>query len=233
MMSGCIEKTTSLRTIGLFGGSFNPIHEGHVRLAHALCRAGIVDEVWFMVSPLNPFKQKGEHAGMLEGNYSDRVEMARLAIGEYPQLRVSTFEASLPRPSYTWNTMQALAKAYPQCTFVLMMGQDNWAQFDAWYHAQDLLANYDMIVYDRLSREPSVSSQSPSEGVRLWSHSKHTLQPIESAEPFPLFQVSSTDVRQAFATANQPFLDTWVAPAVQAYCRQHALYLAQQTNGEL
>ena len=214
-----------VKRIGIFGGSFNPIHQGHVRLALSVCLTGAVDAVWFMVSPLNPLKQQGGGAALLEGNYADRLAMARLATQEFPQLEVTDFERTLPRPSYTWSTLQALQKQYPQHEFCLMMGQDNWDHFDRWYHAEDLLSAVDMIVYGRPGSSALPSAGSPlGGGVSLWDHTCRTLRPLESDTPFPLFDVSSTDVRHAFATADRRFLARWLHPAVEAYCRAHSLY---------
>lgn len=134
-----------MKKTGIFGGSFNPIHNGHISLARQLREQAGLDEVWLMVSPLNPLKQ---HADDLLDD-EKRMQMARLALENEPQIIASDYEMHLPKPSYTWNTLQALSKDYPDREFVLLMGGDNWALFDRWYHAEDILSNYHIVVYPR------------------------------------------------------------------------------------
>ena len=98
-----------MSSIGIFGGSFNPIHKGHVALARQLLRRAQLDEVWFLVSPQNPLKPQ---SSLLDDNM--RLEMARLALKDEPCLVASDYEFHLPRPSYTWNTLQHLSQDYPQ-----------------------------------------------------------------------------------------------------------------------
>ena len=104
---------------GLFGGSFNPIHNGHISLAQQLKEQAGLDEVWLMVSPQNPLKQAGD---LLDDE--QRLLMARLAVEQVEGIVVSDYEMHLPRPSYTWNTLEALKRDYPDRQFVLMIGGD-------------------------------------------------------------------------------------------------------------
>ena len=129
--------------VGLFGGSFNPIHNGHISLALQLKEKAGLDEVWLMVSPQNPLKQGTDLL-----NDDKRLQMARLALEDTDGVVVSDYEMHLPKPSYTWNTLQALSKDYPH-EFVLLMGGDNWANFDKWYHYEDIMTNYQIVVYPR------------------------------------------------------------------------------------
>ena len=103
--------------IGLFGGSFNPIHNGHIRLAKALLEEAGLDEVWFMVSPQNPFKQNQQ---LLDDN--KRFQLVLIALKDEPNLKACAFEFNLPKPSYTWNTLQALEKTYPDNRFTILIG---------------------------------------------------------------------------------------------------------------
>ena len=130
--------------VGIFGGSFNPIHNGHISLALQLKEQAGLDEVWLMVSPQNPLKQSSD---LLDDD--QRLQMARLAVKDVEGIVVSDYEMHLPKPSYTWNTLQALSKDYPDCEFVLMIGGDNWQLFDRWYRADDIKANYRIVVYTR------------------------------------------------------------------------------------
>ena len=129
---------------GIFGGSFNPIHNGHISLARQLKEREGLDEVWLMVSPQNPLKKS---ADLLDDKA--RLEMARKALEGVEGIIASDYEMHLPKPSYTWNTLQALSRDYPEREFVLMIGGDNWQLFDRWYRAEDIKARYQIVVYTR------------------------------------------------------------------------------------
>lgn len=133
-----------MKRIGIFGGSFNPIHLGHTALAAYICELGLVDEVWLMVSPQNPLKQD-----LTLLDEQERLAMARLAVAPYPTLKASDFEFTLPRPSYTYHTLQALRAAYPNYAFSLIIGEDNWRCFDRWYRGEDIARETSIIVYPR------------------------------------------------------------------------------------
>lgn len=133
-----------MRRTGLFGGSFNPIHNGHIKLAKQLKQRAGLDEVWLMVSPLNPLKQSED---LLDDEA--RLDMAREAVKNEPGIIVSDYEMHLPKPSYTWNTLEALKRDFPDREFVLMIGGDNWTLFDKWYRADDIKKNYEIVVYTR------------------------------------------------------------------------------------
>ncbi len=134
-----------MKRIGIFGGSFNPIHVGHISLAkEILCRAKL-DEVWLMVSPQNPLKQGS--SDLLDDGL--RFEMAQRALEGVEGVKACDYEFHLPKPSYTWNTLQHLAKDYPDDTFILLIGGDNWAHFQRWRHWKDILWHHDVIVYPR------------------------------------------------------------------------------------
>ena len=133
-----------MKRIGIFGGSFNPIHLGHTALAAYICEQGLVDEVWLMVSPQNPLKRD---RALLDEN--ERLTMARLAVAPYPTLRACDFEFTLPRPSYTYHTLQALRTAYPDHEFSLIIGEDNWQSFGRWYRGEDIARETPIIVYPR------------------------------------------------------------------------------------
>jgi nicotinate-nucleotide adenylyltransferase len=133
-----------MKKIGIFGGSFNPIHCGHIALAQAVQKQCGMDEVWLMVSPQNPLKQQ---ADLLDDNL--RLELAQKALEDVEGVCASDYEFHLPKPSYTWNTLHQLSEDYPDCEFFLLIGGDNWAHFERWRQWKDILRNYDVIVYPR------------------------------------------------------------------------------------
>ena len=154
-----------MKNVGLFGGSFNPIHYGHVAIAQAVLKQCGLDEVWLMVSPQNPLKQQ---ADLLDDGL--RLQMAQKALEGVEGVKACDYEFHLPKPSYTWNTLQHLSKDYPDCRFYLLIGGDNWAHFERWRHWKDILRQYDVIVYPRDQYQGTVD--------------------------VPLLPVSSTEIRQ-------------------------------------
>ena len=160
---------------GIFGGSFNPIHNGHIQLARQLREAAGLDVVWLMVSPQNPLK---EQAGLLADDL--RLQMARQALADEPFIEASDYEFHLPRPSYTWNTLQALKDDFPDREFALLIGGDNWERFPRWYRADDIVSNYQIIVYPRRGSDIDLKS----------------LPPTVSVVEAELLDISSTDIRR-------------------------------------
>ena len=135
--------------VGLFGGSFNPIHNAHIALAKTICKEAKLDEVWFMVSPQNPLKQAQD---LLDEN--ERYEMVKLALESQAKiLKASNYEFHLERPSYTWKTLRALKLDFPQHEFSLIIGGDNWVRFPRWAHSEEILANHHIYIYPREDSE--------------------------------------------------------------------------------
>lgn len=129
---------------GLFFGSFNPIHIGHLIIANFMVTQTDLKKVCFVVSPQNPLKEKNT----LARDY-DRLHLVRLAIQDNPKLEVSDIEFSLPKPSYTIDTLMYLREKHPKKEFVLIMGGDNLATLQKWKNYAQILANYDIYVYKR------------------------------------------------------------------------------------
>ncbi|MDR0941919.1 MAG: nicotinate-nucleotide adenylyltransferase, partial [Bacteroidales bacterium] len=130
--------------IGLFFGSFNPIHIGHLAIANYMVEFTDMEQLWFVISPHNPAKNKSS----LLNNYQ-RYEMVCRAIENFPTMRASTIEFSLPQPSYTIHTLTHLEEKYPNYTFSLIMGGDNLMNFHTWKHYQLILERYHLYIYNR------------------------------------------------------------------------------------
>ena len=133
-----------MKKVGLYFGTFNPVHNGHVALGNYFLQHTGLDEVRFIVSPQNPFKKELE----LEAA-PHRLEMVRLALHEFPNLTLSEVEFSFPQPSYTITTLAYLCEKEPEVRFVLLMGADNLAFFDRWIEHQKILSLVDLYVYPR------------------------------------------------------------------------------------
>ena len=136
--------------IGLFFGSFNPIHIGHLIIADIFVENSDLDQVWFIVSPQNPFKKK---SSLL--HEFDRINMVRLAIADNPKFRDSDIEFSMPKPSFTIDTLTYLSEKHPQHQFNLIIGQDNLNTFPKWKNYKQILKNYGLLVYPRSHSKPS------------------------------------------------------------------------------
>ncbi|MBK8969557.1 MAG: nicotinate (nicotinamide) nucleotide adenylyltransferase [Saprospiraceae bacterium] len=134
--------------IGLFFGSFNPVHIGHLIIANYMASQTDLDKVWLVVSPQNPLKEKKT----LARDY-DRLHLVRLGIGDNPLLEASNIEFNLPKPSFTIDTLTHLKEKYPEREFALIMGGDNLATLHLWKSYELLVANYDIYVYKRPATE--------------------------------------------------------------------------------
>lgn len=189
-----------MKKVTLFGGSFNPIHLGHLALAKAVIDQQLADEVWCMVSPQNPLKRQNH---LLPETL--RHQLVSKALKDQEHIKASNFEFTLPRPSYTWQTLEALEVAHPQHQFSLLIGGDNWATFQQWAKWEWILERYSIIIYPR----PSYELKPPfPPRVRL----------LEA----PLFEVSSTNIREAIATGAP--VDHWLPASIVEDCKK--LYAA-------
>lgn len=160
---------------GFYGGSFNPIHNGHIALARRFLEDMKLDEVWFVVSPQNPFKR--ESNDLLDNQL--RLQIVQTAIADEPRFHATDYEFHLPTPSYTWRTLQHLAQDEPEREFTLLIGADNWASFNRWNHHEDILAHHRIAVYPR----------------RHFPIAPATLPPNVTLLRTPLYDISSTNIR--------------------------------------
>lgn len=135
------------KKIGLYFGTFNPIHSGHLVIANYLVEESDLDEVWMVVTPHNPLKKKKT---LLDDVH--RLAMVRIALEPYTKLKVSTIEFDLPQPNYTVNTLAHLEEQYPDREFCLIMGEDNLKNFHKWKNYEVILERYHIYVYPRISK---------------------------------------------------------------------------------
>jgi nicotinate-nucleotide adenylyltransferase len=187
--------------IGLFFGSFNPIHTGHLIIANYMATYTKLDQVWLVVSPQNPLKEKDS----LVHTY-DRLEMVRLAINDTENLRVSDVEFDLPQPSYTIDTLTHLKANYPEHDFSLIMGSDNLASLQKWKNYELLLRDYRFLVY-------------PRRGTELPDLASH---PSVSITETPIMELSATFIRQAIK--DKKSIRFFVPDSVIAFIESKSLY---------
>lgn len=166
--------------IGIYGGSFNPVHFGHVGLARWVVKHTDLDEVWMMVSPNNPLKDS-----RILSDEQTRLSEVRKAIEGIPGLKASDFEFRLPRPSYTANTMRALSTAYPPHIFSLIIGEDNLAILPKWREWEFLVSNFRIFVYPRHGQP---TGPLPAEIINN--------PQIIRLQGAPYFDISSTEIRE-------------------------------------
>lgn len=172
--------------IGIYGGSFNPVHFGHVGLAKWVIEHTDLDELWILVSPNNPLKDRH-----ILADEQVRLEQVRHAVADIPKVKVSDFEFHLPRPSYTANTLRALSRTYPDDVFTLIIGEDNLAIFDHWREWEYILSHYRLFVYPRHGGADSQRKV----GTQIDQYP--IAKDIVFLKDAPYFDISSTEIRNA------------------------------------
>ncbi len=187
--------------VGLFFGSFNPVHVGHMVLANYMLANTDLERIWFIVSPHNPLKQKNSLL-----HERDRLQMVTLAIGDNNKMKASNIEFKLSQPSYTVNTLAHLKEKYPSHDFVLIMGADNLENFHKWKNYEEILKQYELYVYPR----PDAN------GGLLMDHKKVTLVNA------PLMELSSTEIRKAIKEKKD--VRYFVPPAAWEYLKESHFY---------
>lgn len=190
-------------TVGILGGSFNPVHIGHLMLAEYLTQWGYVDKVWLTLSPLNPLK---EASGLIPD--LKRLAMITLATKGAVDIETCDIELSMPRPSYTIDTLDLLSKRHKTKKFKLIIGSDNWRIFDKWKDHERILDEYGVMVY-------------PRNGYPIESRYVDGMEIIEA----PTVNISSTFVRDAIVKGRDM---TYFLPAgVFKYICDNRLYMPQ------
>lgn len=165
--------------IGIFSGSFDPIHIGHIILANYIVEFTEIDKICFLVSPQSPFKADKELT-----NENLRLEMVQKALADYEHFEASNIEFSLPKPSYTVNTLEAVQEKYPEHQFTLIIGADNWASFEDWKNPERILDRFKLMVYPRLGSRITIPTKM-----------RNKVEALES----PIIEISSTFIRESIA----------------------------------
>lgn len=166
------------KRIGLFFGSFNPVHNGHLMIANYLAESGELDQLWFVISPRSPFKDESA----LIADYHRR-ELLMRAIGDYPRFRVSSVEFQLPKPSFTIDTLDFLKLKYPDYQLILIMGSDQLPGFHLWKEYDRILSDYRILVYPRRG----------SDDPEIVTPDYQTIKIVDA----PILEISSTSIRES------------------------------------
>ncbi|MDY9917424.1 nicotinate-nucleotide adenylyltransferase [Porphyromonadaceae bacterium KH3R12] len=190
------------KSVGIFSGSFNPIHIGHLILANYICEFTDLDEVWFVVSPHNPLKEAKD---LLDDDL--RLEIVRLALEEFTLMKVSDVEFHMPRPSYTIDTLTKLTGEYPDNVFTLIIGGDNWKQFYRWKEFDRLIKNYQIFIYPRLGEEVVIPTE---------------LQISARLIDAPVVEISSTFIRESIRNGKN--MRSFLPPKVYDFITKKGLY---------
>ncbi len=192
-----------MKKVGLYFGTFNPIHKGHLALGNYFLKHTDLEEIRFIVSPQNPFKTDQE---LLAEHH--RLEMVRLAIEKLPQLNCSDVEFSLPKPSYTTDTLKHLIEKEPGVSFVLLMGEDNMVHFEQWKDYQTLLMLVELYVYPR-KHGNNISEVFLNHPKIQWTAAPH-------------IPISATEIREGIKRGKN--MSDWVPQACWNYLTTKKLY---------
>jgi nicotinate-nucleotide adenylyltransferase len=192
--------------VGLFFGTYNPVHVGHMVIANYMAEFTDLDQVWMVVTPHNPFKEK---ASMLR-DY-DRLHLVRLAIGDNLKIKASNIEFDLPQPNYTINTLTYLKEKHRDKDFVLIMGADNLKHFPKWKNHEEILEHYWLYVYPRIEA---------GENMTLRDHPK-----VKFCDA-PIMKISSSFIRKA--TAQGKDVRHYMPEQVSEYIAESGLYRSSE-----
>lgn len=191
-------------TIGILGGSFNPVHAGHLMLAQFVREWGYVDKVWLTLSPQNPLKQAVDMMPDMK-----RLAMLNKSTKGTVGIETCDIELSMPRPSYTINTLDTLARRYPAKKFKLIIGSDNWEVFEKWKEWERILDQYGVLVYPRLGHPIPEGHVDGMEVVNA-----------------PIIDISSTFIRKAISHGRD--MTFFLPQGVYKYITDNKLYLKEK-----
>lgn len=189
--------------IGLYFGTFNPIHTGHLIIANHMAEFSNLDQIWLVVTPHNPFKEKST---LLPDNI--RFELAHLATEDYPKIKPSDIEFKLPQPNYTVHTLAHLQDKFPQHEFALIMGEDNLKSLHKWKNYEHILAHYPVYVYPRVGLDSDGKTAVPMDNIHR----------VDA----PVVEISSTFIREAIKNGKN--VRALLPEKVWAYVDQNNLY---------
>ncbi len=198
--------------IGIFGGSYNPIHTGHAIIAQHIIGSGLVDQLWMMVSPVNPLKA----GNVRQVADTDRLRMVEMVARHIEGVETSAFEFTMPRPSYTIDTLNALQAKFPDDEFYLVTGADNWQIFDKWRNSEEILAKYHLLIYPRLGYE-----------VIIPDELKERVTLVDA----PIIELSSTQIRERLA--NGQSVRYYVPDEVLGFIERNHLYSQNEQSKSL
>lgn len=173
--------------IGLYFGTFNPIHIGHLIIANHMAEYSGLEKIWMIVTPHNPLKNKKT---LLDDH--ERLQLVNLATEDYPKIKPSDIEFKLPQPNYTVNTLAHLQDKFPQHEFSLIMGEDNLKSIHKWKNYEVILKNYPIYVYPRIASENLVDKKNSSETENLIFKNNPNVHFIDA----PIVEISSTFIRE-------------------------------------
>ncbi|MGB0932986.1 MAG: nicotinate (nicotinamide) nucleotide adenylyltransferase [Lishizhenia sp.] len=204
--------------VGLYFGSFNPIHIGHLVIANHLANHSDLDQIWLVVSPQNPHKKK---SSLLADHH--RLALVKLAIDDNPKLRASDIEFKLPQPSYTVNTLAYLKEEYPKNAFTLIMGEDNLRSFHKWKNYEQILKNHEIVVYPRVLTTQELEKVNSGESLAKVSTSIDIQKEnITVLKDTPIMKISSSFIRKAIKENKS--VKYLLTPEVGKYCDEMNFY---------
>lgn len=190
--------------IGLFGGTFDPPHNGHRAIAKSFLKSGVIDELWVLLTPYPPHKSEAD-----QSVYAIRKEMVEAAFEDISRLRISTVENELPKPSYSYKTIQHLKKEFPDATFYFCMGEDSLSQFHTWKAYKKILEECDLLVAQR----PGVSHSDTA---------PHILEQARFVNHIPL-DISSTQVKERIKSGDS--VQEMIPPKVLKIIEKEQIYI--------
>lgn len=189
-----------MKKVAILGGSFDPVHNGHLMLASYVAQFCGVDQVWLSLSPLNPFKVDKKL-----GNDADRSRMLEIAVGDSEEVKFCDIELKMPRPSYMIDTLRKLKELHPDCEFTLLIGSDNLERFSDWKESGSILREFGLMVY-------------PRPGYPIGEQAVENVRFISA----PVVDVSSTFIRDAISAGKD--MNFFLPTGVYTYIKEHNLY---------